>query len=296
VVFTDHKPLVGALHHPTDPRSDRQRRQLSFITEFTADIVHIAGPTNIVADTLSRPTTAESGKPSYAAVVAGTSSSGPQASRPMVAAAAGLQHPSSPSLGCSSPSMASSPSLSCSSPSMASSSSAGVCNASVAAAPPLQEAQRPPVDLAALAVAQSNCPDCKRGVSSASLRVVSVQLESSHILVDVSSGVMRPLVPAAFRRQIFNAVHSLAHPGIRASRRMISSRYVWPNLASDVPAWCKDCTECQRAKVTKQPAAAVQPIPVPAVRFSHVHVDIVGPLPVSKEGFPFLLILFIYIF
>jgi hypothetical protein len=38
------------------------------------------------------------------------------------------------------------------------------------------------------------------------------------ILIDTSSGVFRPLVPAAFRRPIFDAVHGLAHPGIRASR------------------------------------------------------------------------------
>ena len=41
------------------------------------------------------------------------------------------------------------------------------------------------------------------------------------------------------------------------------------------------------AKVTSQPAA-VQPIPVPQQRFSHIHVDIVGPLPISKEGFRYL--------
>jgi Integrase zinc binding domain len=70
---------------------------------------------------------------------------------------------------------------------------------------------------------------------------------------------------------------------------MISSYYVWPNLASDVTTWCKDCTDCQRAKETKQPAAAVQPIPMPAVRFSHVHVDIVGPLLASTEGYAYFL-------
>jgi len=40
--------------------------------------------------------------------------------------------------------------------------------------------------------------------------------------------------------------------------------------------------------VTRQPASAVQPIPVPQQRFSHIHVDIVGPLPVSREGFCYL--------
>ncbi len=55
-------------------------------------------------------------------------------------------------------------------------------------------------------------------------------------------------------------------------------------MAADVVAWTKDCQQCQRGKVTAQPAAAVEPIPVPARGFSHIHVDLVGPLPTSAEG------------
>jgi transposase InsO family protein len=39
--------------------------------------------------------------------------------------------------------------------------------------------------------------------------------------------------------------------------------------------------------VTRQPAAATQSIPVPERRFTHLHVDLVGPLPTS-EGFKYL--------
>ncbi len=54
-VFTDHRPLVGALSRRSDPWSSRQQRHLSFITEFSPTIRHIAGQSNVVADTLSRP-------------------------------------------------------------------------------------------------------------------------------------------------------------------------------------------------------------------------------------------------
>ena len=33
----------------------------------------------------------------------------------------------------------------------------------------------------------------------------------------------------------------------------------------------------------------MQPIQVPTARFSHVHLDLVGPLPATKEGFTHLL-------
>jgi hypothetical protein len=52
VVFTDHNPLVGALHRRSDLISALQRRHLSFIAEFAPSIRHITGESNIVADTL----------------------------------------------------------------------------------------------------------------------------------------------------------------------------------------------------------------------------------------------------
>ncbi len=37
--------------------------------------------------------------------------------------------------------------------------------------------------------------------------------------------------------------------------------------------------------MTKQPWASVQPTPIPLRRFSHVHIDLVGPLPASEDGY-----------
>ncbi len=47
VVFTDQKPLVGALHRRSDPISTCQQRHLSFIAEFAPIIRHITGKSNI---------------------------------------------------------------------------------------------------------------------------------------------------------------------------------------------------------------------------------------------------------
>ena len=52
-LYTDHKPLTSALRSQTD-RSQRQTRHLSFIAEFTSNILHIKGKFNVVADALSR--------------------------------------------------------------------------------------------------------------------------------------------------------------------------------------------------------------------------------------------------
>jgi len=64
----------------------------------------------------------------------------------------------------------------------------------------------------------------------------------------------------------------------------MGSRVTWPFMKHNIARWVADCQECGRAKVTRQPPAAVLPIPVPTQRFSHIHMDFMGTLTLSKEG------------
>ena len=48
-LWTDHKPLLVALHRLSEPWTPKQQRQLAFIDEFVPSV------SNIVADTLSQP-------------------------------------------------------------------------------------------------------------------------------------------------------------------------------------------------------------------------------------------------
>ena len=52
--FTDHKPLTFCMTKISDPWSNRQQRQLSYISEFTTDLQHLHGRDNVVSDALSR--------------------------------------------------------------------------------------------------------------------------------------------------------------------------------------------------------------------------------------------------
>jgi hypothetical protein len=54
-IFTYHRPLIGALSRVSEPRTARQQPHLSYISEFSSDIQHVAGEANTVADSLSRP-------------------------------------------------------------------------------------------------------------------------------------------------------------------------------------------------------------------------------------------------
>ena len=52
--------------------------------------------------------------------------------------------------------------------------------------------------------------------------------------------------------------------------------------------YVKNCHECQSTKISKLKNPHVGHFPVPDKRFSHIHIDVCGPLPPSK-GFKYLL-------
>jgi hypothetical protein len=103
-----------------------------------------------------------------------------------------------------------------------SNSSSSSAVASVVAHAPLGD-----VDYAAMAAAQGSCPEVQKVAASPALQVWRVQIHGADVLCDVTTGVARPLVPAAFRTAVFAAIHGLANPGIWATRRLVLSRFVW---------------------------------------------------------------------
>ena len=123
----------------------------------------------------------------------------------------------------------------------------------------------------------------------AKLDAQDVLISGHKVWCDLSCGVMRPLMPATMHRLVFNNVHSLAHPGICATRRMLTSRFVWTSCPTDVNTWCWECQQCASAKVQLHERAVVDAIPVSLHKFSHVHVDLVGPWPQTAEGHTHLL-------
>lgn len=99
---------------------------------------------------------------------------------------------------------------------------------------------------------------------------------------DHSTAIIRPYVPEALRRRIFLSLHNLAHPGTKASAKLVTQRYVWPNVRKDCMTWARACIQCQKSKVTRHNKAPIGSFVGPSRRFEHIHVDIVGPLPMSR--------------
>lgn len=111
-----------------------------------------------------------------------------------------------------------------------------------------------------------------------------LRLEDSNstLYCDTSQEEIRPYVPKELRGKILKLVHDLAHPSIRTTRKMIAKRFVWPTMNSDITKWVRSCMPCQRNKIHRHTKLEPDHIPVPDVRFHHVHLDLVGPLPLSN--------------
>lgn len=144
------------------------------------------------------------------------------------------------------------------------------------------------LDTASFAAAQRTDPDLpslgKDPSSSLCWKSIAIPLTDSSLVCDASALSVRPYVPMKLRRAVFDSVHDLSHPGIRATRHLLSTRYVWPGMNKDIADWCRTCLACQKSKVHRHTHSQVSSFKQPDARFSHVHVDIVGPLPPSGES------------
>lgn len=148
----------------------------------------------------------------------------------------------------------------------------------------VEEIQCPsPLDYTDFSHQQSTDPELQSllqdpASSSLSLRQIAIPGTDTLLYCDTSQQQPRPFVPATLRKQIFINLHSLAHPGTRPTLKLISSRFVWPNMKKDIPVWTRSCVACQKAKTLRHTRSAFQQFGIPSERFQTVHLDLVGPL------------------
>ncbi|CAH8610157.1 unnamed protein product [Schistosoma curassoni] len=126
-----------------------------------------------------------------------------------------------------------------------------------------------------------------KSANTTSLVLKETPLEEVSITCDISTGQPRPFIPKPLRRNIFEAMHNISHPGIKATIKLISERFVWPSMNRDIRNWTQACIKCQRVKIHRHTSSAVGHFRHPDNRFEHVHIDIIGPLPVSN-GFSYI--------
>ena len=214
-IYTDHKPITYALSKLNSSNSEtpRRTRYLLFISEFTNDIRHIDGQSNVVADSLSR--------------------------------VAELYCPTN-------------------------------------------------IDFAELAAAQetddyvARISNCNNSNSKVSLKKLYWPTVNKPIYCELSKNTARPYLPEKFRRIAFDNIHSISHPGVRATKSLITQKYFWPGMNSQIGKWAKTCIPCQKAKIQRHTVSELGSFSE-CGKFEHIHIDIVGPLNVTAEGYRYCL-------
>ena len=141
------------------------------------------------------------------------------------------------------------------------------------------------IDFVAMARAQIDSEEIqsyRTAITGLKLADMPVSNLGPVLLCDISTGTPRPIVPQEFRRQVFDLIHGLAHPGRKSTQKLISEKFVWHGLKKEVTKWAKECIQCQASKIQTHVRAPLDNFSVPDKRFNHSHVDLVGPLPPSS--------------
>ena len=137
-----------------------------------------------------------------------------------------------------------------------------------------------------LARAQEKDPELQNLLQNgSSLKLEKVKTLNSNLPVycDTSIQPPRPYVTPEFRRLVFDMLHNLNHPGSSATVRLVTQRFVWPGIRKDCREWSRQCLSCQRCKVIRHTFSPLSTYPTPSSRFSHINLDLVGPLTPSSD-------------
>ena len=65
---------------------------------------------------------------------------------------------------------------------------------------------------------------------------------------------------------------------------MILARFTWPKAVQTNKFWCKECLQCQQNKISRHTKPKTCQIYDGNTRFSHIHLDIVGPLSAVPDS------------
>ena len=116
---------------------------------------------------------------------------------------------------------------------------------------------------------------------------------------DTSDGVIeneelwRIYIPRSMRRTAMALVHCLpmgAHMGRDRMRKLMKEKFFWPGMNTEIAQFVKCCPSCQIAKSPKPLKQGIlTEYPLVLEAWDTLHIDHVGPLSESKQGFKHIL-------
>ena len=105
----------------------------------------------------------------------------------------------------------------------------------------------------------------------------------------------KPVVPKDQRSAVLQRCHDIpaaGHVGVYKTYGKIRQDYYWPKMKADVVRYIKSCRGCAQNKVEQKcPAGLMGDRPEITEPFQAISIDYVGPLPRSKKGNCYILVI-----
>ena len=92
---------------------------------------------------------------------------------------------------------------------------------------------------------------------------------------------------------VLELAHSIplaGHMGKNKTAQRILQRFYWRTLYKDTADYCRTCAECQKTSNRKGRPAPLISLPIIEEPFQRIAMDIVGPLPRSRSGKRYVLV------
>lgn len=101
------------------------------------------------------------------------------------------------------------------------------------------------------------------------------------------------VLPLQCRKTVLKIAHEIplaGHLGQNKTAQRILQRFYWPTLYRDIADFCRSCTSSQKISRVKGRCAPMIPLSVISVPFQQIAIDVIGPMPQSRSGNRYVLV------
>ena len=102
------------------------------------------------------------------------------------------------------------------------------------------------------------------------------------------------VLPQQCRKTVLHLAHTIplaGHMGRDKTTRRILQRFYWPTVYKNTADYCRSCAECQKSRDQRMRRVPLVPLPIIKEPFERIAMDIIGPLPRSRSGNRFILVI-----
>lgn len=105
---------------------------------------------------------------------------------------------------------------------------------------------------------------------------------------------LQMIVPESLKERLLDVAHSAptsAHPGRSKMYQTLRRHFYWPSMTVDIHQWVDRCDACARNRIKGQKNVYKMKLFPPSKPLEYVAMDILGPLPRTKAGKRFILVI-----